>query len=128
MYSDIIASHSPPRGVLDKCYNGANAGCASLRGKVERMIAGPPNLWLCGHIHEGRGSEMVSFGSISPRETLCVNAANANSGRANRIAYGPVVMEIDEEGNPTLLQGDKIVEAREQSTESEESVETLEAA
>jgi len=122
MYSDIIASHSPPRGVLDKCYNGANAGCASLRGKVERMIAGPPNLWVCGHIHEGRGSEKVAFGSISPRETLCVNASNANSGRANRIAYGPVVMEIDEEGIATVLQGDKIVEAREQSTELEEEL------
>ena len=44
MYCDILASHSPPHKILDKCYNGANAGCASLKGKVERMIAGPPKV------------------------------------------------------------------------------------
>jgi hypothetical protein len=42
MFCDVLISHSPPKGILDKCYNGASAGCQSLRGKVERMIAGPP--------------------------------------------------------------------------------------
>ncbi len=105
---DILASHSPPHKILDKCYHGENAGCASLRGKVERMMAGPPRLWVCGHIHEGRGSEKVSFG-LSTRETLVVNAANANSGRANSIRHGPVVIDFHQDENMTIIQGDGII-------------------
>lgn len=108
MFCDVLASHSPPNKILDKCYNGANAGCASLRSKVERMIAGPPHLWLCGHIHEGRGSEKVTFG-LSPRETLVVNAANANTGMASFIKYGPVVVDIESDGNITMVEGEMIM-------------------
>ena len=109
LYCDLLASHSPPHKILDKCYNGANAGCPSLRGKVERMIAGPPKIWMCGHIHEGRGAQFVQFG-ISAKETLVLNASNANSGRATGIEYGPVVLDFDPKGNDEvkLLQGDAI--------------------
>jgi len=108
MFCDVIASHSPPKGILDKCYNGANAGCQSLRSKVERMIAGPPHLWLCGHIHEARGSQKVAFG-LSPRETLVINAANADAGRATRIDAGPVVLDIDADGNINMIEGEGII-------------------
>mmetsp|Transcript_12701 Transcript_12701/g.23811 ORF Transcript_12701/g.23811 Transcript_12701/m.23811 type:complete len:624 (+) Transcript_12701:83-1954(+) len=107
MFCDILASHSPPHRILDKCYNGANAGCSSLRGKVERMIAGPPHLWLCGHIHEGRGVENVAFG-LTSRETMVVNVSNANDGRATRIQYDPVVLDIDTNGNINVVQGQGI--------------------
>jgi Icc-related predicted phosphoesterase len=72
------------------------------------MIAGPPHLWLCGHIHEGRGSEKVTFG-LSPRETLVVNAANANTGMASFIKYGPVVVDIESDGNITVIEGEMII-------------------
>jgi Icc-related predicted phosphoesterase len=108
MFCDVLASHSPPNKILDKCYNGANAGCASLRSKVERMIAGPPYLWLCGHIHEGRGSENVAFG-LSPRETFVINAANANTGMASFIKYGPVVVDIESDGKVTMIEGEMIM-------------------
>jgi Icc-related predicted phosphoesterase len=119
MYCDILASHSPPHRILDKCYNGANAGCASLRGKVERMIAGPPKLWLCGHIHEGRGMEEVAFG-ISPRETVVINAANANTGRATNIRYGPIVIDVHENEEMTIVQGDGIIDEKTASEGVEE--------
>ncbi|GFH58048.1 hypothetical protein CTEN210_14524 [Chaetoceros tenuissimus] len=106
MFCDILATHSPPHRILDKCYNGANAGCSAIRGKVERMIAGPPYLWLCGHIHEGRGAEKHAFG-LSPRETLVVNGANANEGRATHIEAGPIVLDIDTEGNIKYVEGDE---------------------
>jgi Icc-related predicted phosphoesterase len=107
MFCDILASHSPPHRVLDKCYNGVNAGCSSLRTKVERMVAGPPHLWLCGHIHEGRGAEKVAFG-LSSRETMVVNVSNANDGRATHIQYDPVVLDIDTNGNINVVQGERI--------------------
>lgn len=70
------------------------------------MIAGPPYLWLCGHIHEGRGAEKHAFG-LSPRETLVVNGANANEGRATHIEAGPIVLDIDTEGNIKYVEGDE---------------------
>jgi Icc-related predicted phosphoesterase len=119
VYCDILASHSPPHKVLDKCYHGENAGCPSLRGKVERMMAGKPKLWLCGHIHEGRGSENVSFG-LSSRETLVVNAANANSGRANSIKHGPVVIDFHPDEDMTIIQGDGIIDENSSNKMNEE--------
>ena len=121
VYCDILASHSPPHKVLDKCYHGSNAGCPSLRGKVERMMAGPPKLWLCGHIHEGRGKEHVSFGKSS-RETLVVNTANANSGRAHSIKYGPVVLDYHANETITVVQGDGIIDTDEMDGFKEEAV------
>ena len=73
------------------------------------MIAGPPSLWLCGHIHEGRGKEEVAFG-LSSRKTLVVNAANANTGRATSIKYGPIVLDIHRNETMTLVQGDSIID------------------
>ena len=81
------------------------------------MIAGPPYLWLCGHIHEGRGAESVSFG-VSPRETLVINAANANSGRATHIASGPIVVDIDENGNLNFVEGEGIIGVEQKNTEA----------
>ena len=127
MFCDVIASHSPPKNVLDKCYNGANAGCQSLRSKVERMIAGPPHLWLCGHIHEARGSKKVAFG-LSPRETLVVNVANADAGRATRIDAGPVVLDIDADGNINMIEGDGIIPAPMEEKKQVESVAAVAAA
>lgn len=122
VYCDILASHSPPYKVLDECYHGTNAGCPSLRGKVERMMAGPPKLWLCGHIHEGRGKETVSFGQ-SPRETLVVNTANANSGRAHSIKYGPVVLDYHANETITVVQGDGIIDEEQTDVVVEDAVE-----
>ena len=113
VYCDILASHSPPHKIRDTTYHGANAGCIALRNKVERMIAGPPKLWLCGHIHEGRGKEEVALG-ISQRETMIVNAANANSGRASSIEYGPLVLDFHKEDQSvTIVEGQGIIDCDE---------------
>jgi len=97
---DLIASHVPPKRILDRTYSGDRAGSSALRGAVERWTAPPPRVWLCGHIHEGRGCERVRFGGRglhASRETLVINAANANSGRANRLVHGPVVLDLGAE-------------------------------
>ena len=111
----VLASHLPPKDILDHCYSGKNAGSSGLRKGVERMVskttAPPPSLWLCGHIHESRGAIRHAFGSstTSPsnnqndgadsEETLVLNAANANSGIAKRLEHGPVVLQLSMVGN-----------------------------
>ena len=65
-----------------------------------------PRLWLCGHIHESRGVITKQFhrpgeggknddDDESKEDTVVINASNVNSGRANRLVFGAVVVEID---------------------------------
>jgi hypothetical protein len=127
---DILASHEPPKAVLDKCLNGDRVGSSILRSSVERMTVPtkkapsgqPPKLWFCGHIHEGRGIKRLKMSinrqgggfadasttsasatKLSPpqqqhthAETIVINAANANPGRATGLVHGPIVVELQE--------------------------------
>lgn len=89
---DVVASHVPPRGILDRCASGKNAGSQSLLRCVQRNKASTPVLWLCGHIHEARGTVEARLGQ--DKDTVVVNAAMANSGIARTIEHGPVVLDL----------------------------------
>ncbi|CAB9505429.1 Metallophosphoesterase domain-containing protein 1 [Seminavis robusta] len=91
----VVASHVPPKGILDTvCTNGKAAGCDVLRQQLVSSTT-PPPLVLCGHIHESRGWEEHNFNAANDdSNTLVVNAANANHGRATKIVHGPVVVEL----------------------------------
>jgi hypothetical protein len=91
---ELLATHVPPKAHLDLTYSGERAGSSALRGAVERRPGAPPVLWVCGHIHEARGAERVRFGKPGCGETVVINAANANSGRASRLVTGPVIFEM----------------------------------
>ena len=108
---DVLATHEPPHNILDKCLSGDRAGSSLIRSAVEQMKGLPPKLWVCGHIHEGRGSLRMTFGSKQEsRDTMVINAANANSGRAHHLEYGPVVVDISDESGVIDGKEDKRVE------------------
>lgn len=119
---EVLISHVPPRGVLDRCSSGDLGGCSVLRALVERAEE-KPRLWLCGHIHEGRGAVRHRFeppgayappareqtigdsegavgaaavepGYIEPGTTVVVNAASANSGMARQLLHGATVVDV----------------------------------
>lgn len=46
---DILITHSPPEGILDKNIKGEKCGSKSLRRQMGRIH---PKLWAMGHIHE----------------------------------------------------------------------------
>lgn len=50
-YHDIIVSHSPVYGILDKVKN-ISTGVRAYRAHAERLT---PLVWVNGHIHEGYG-------------------------------------------------------------------------
>ncbi len=72
---DILITHGPPYGILDKVKYSSrgnkfgHAGCAELRIALERI---QPRLHVFGHIHEGYG--LVTL-KCTPRDVLCVNCA-----------------------------------------------------
>jgi predicted phosphodiesterase len=64
--ANIIVTHGPIFGVVDRTNNNMNVGCEDLRETVMNL---EPDFHLCGHIHEARG--YVQFG-----KTHCINGSN----------------------------------------------------
>lgn len=50
--TDILITHGPPSGILDRTISGSNAGCGDLLKKIELI---KPKYHLFGHIHEAYG-------------------------------------------------------------------------
>ena len=46
--TDIVITHGPPYGILDKIYNGQSVGCKILLNVIERV---KPKVHIFGHIH-----------------------------------------------------------------------------
>ncbi|TVY26371.1 putative rhamnogalacturonate lyase C, partial [Lachnellula hyalina] len=56
--SDIVITHTPPKYHCDERKDWRAAGCDGLRNALWRVR---PKLAVCGHVHEGRGSEIVQW-------------------------------------------------------------------
>lgn len=71
--TDILITHGPPRGTLDKNLEGRHVGCDDLQHVVSRIR---PGLHVFGHIHEAYGSQICGHNPLRP--TISVNAAHCN--------------------------------------------------
>jgi predicted phosphodiesterase len=87
---DVLVTHGPPFGVLDRTITGERVGCHELTLARARIR---PRLHLFGHIHESYGVEQQDG-------ILSVNACNCDLGY--RISNAPVVIDWDAEG-PRLV-------------------------
>jgi hypothetical protein len=56
--SDIVITHTPPKFHRDERSDRRAAGCEALRCMLWRVR---PRLAICGHIHESRGAEIISW-------------------------------------------------------------------
>ncbi|MBS2038711.1 metallophosphatase domain-containing protein [bacterium] len=63
--TEILVTHGPPQGVLDRCFDGRQVGCQDL---VQRLQVVQPRLHVFGHIHEAYGQRQLG-------QTLYVNAS-----------------------------------------------------
>jgi Icc-related predicted phosphoesterase len=81
--TDVLITHGPPRGILDRTTSGELVGCDDLRQAVERIR---PQLHIFGHIHEAYGVERLG-------PTAFVNASCWDS--RHRPVNEPVVIDID---------------------------------
>ncbi len=79
---DILITHGPPRGILDRTSRGEAVGCADLRRELARVR---PRLHVFGHIHE-------AYGTHREGGTTCVNAANCDEGYEP--VQPPVVVDL----------------------------------
>jgi Icc-related predicted phosphoesterase len=82
--TDILITHSPPSGILDKIYypKEQHLGCFNLNQKVMKI---KPKLHIFGHIHQSYGIKKIG-------ETTFINASimNEEYNPVNK----PIVVEI----------------------------------
>ncbi len=80
--TDVLITHTPPRGILDRNSGGRECGCVELRAALGRIA---PRVHCFGHVHAGHGT-------LEQDGTTFVNAALVN--RAYKIVRGAVSLEL----------------------------------
>ena len=80
--TDILVTHGPPYGILDRTSDGEHAGDEELRPVVDRI---QPRLHAFGHIHP-------SYGEWRRDRTTFVNAAVCDESMG--LANEPVVVDV----------------------------------
>lgn len=88
--ADIIVSHCPPYGILDRNVNGEHAGCDVLLRAIKRV---GPRLNLFGHIHEAYG---VTSKTFDGKTSVFANCSSVN--RQRKVANAPWRFQI-KDGN-----------------------------
>ena len=63
--TDILITHGPAFGKLDKTTRGENVGCEDLLKSIKEI---KPKIHICGHIHEG-------YGQTTSSKTKFINAS-----------------------------------------------------
>ncbi|OMJ93267.1 hypothetical protein SteCoe_3849 [Stentor coeruleus] len=79
---DIVLSHSPPNGILDKTKDNQHLGCSGL-AEIIKMIK--PKVHVFGHIHEGHGVQIID-GTTYINASVCNNRYQA--------IYSPIVFDL----------------------------------
>lgn len=80
--TDVLVTHGPPAGVLDRTERGEEVGCADLLAAVARVR---PRVHVFGHIHEG-------YGTVERDGTTFVNASSCD--KRYRPLNAPIVVDF----------------------------------
>lgn len=80
---DILVTHSPPFGILDKSRSGQSLGCEMLTQRLGKLN---PTFHIFGHIHASYGMEMIG-------NTTFINASNMNSTKG--LVNPPVILNFN---------------------------------
>lgn len=80
--TDILITHGPPMGILDKTARGKLVGCEELLKTVMEIN---PKYHIFGHIHE-------DYGILKMDKTTFINASNCNL--AYQAINKPIVIDI----------------------------------
>lgn len=83
--TDVLLTHTPPHGLLDRTSNGKHCGCRALRDRIDQLNL---KLHCFGHIHASAG--MASNGS-----THLINAAMVD--KSYKIVRRPFEFNISHE-------------------------------
>ncbi len=80
--TDILVTHGPAFGILDKVMEGEKVGCRDLLDRVKQI---KPKIHAFGHIHE-------DYGIVEKEGTQFINACNVN--RNYRLVNPPIEVKL----------------------------------
>lgn len=80
--TDVLITHGPAKGILDKTASGQHVGCADLLHRVQQLKL---KAHICGHIHEAYGMEI--HGGVK-----FVNAAVLNENYL--LTHEPILLHL----------------------------------
>ena len=66
--TDILLTHGPPHGILDKTFQGLDVGCEMLLERINKI---QPKYSIFGHIHE-------AYGQVTKNNIHFINASVVN--------------------------------------------------
>ncbi len=84
--TDVLITHGPPKGILDRSISGESCGCDDLYNAIERIN---PKYHVFGHIHEGYGVRMSNNPNL---QTTFINASVLNE--QYRLRNKPIEFEV----------------------------------
>ena len=80
--TDVLITHGPPYGVLDRCQDGKQAGCKNLLDTINRLNI---KVHAFGHVHE-------EYGLIKKEGVIFINASNLNENY--KLSNPPINIKI----------------------------------
>lgn len=79
---ELLITHTPPKGILDKSRSGQSLGCEELTKRLENLSV---KVHVFGHIHQ-------SYGTLTRGKTQYINASNLSSSKG--LVNKPIVFEL----------------------------------
>lgn len=68
--TQILVTHGPPIGILDRNFRGENHGCADLRDVIDQRLS-ELKLHVFGHMHPGGGQQFELDGRLYVNAAIC---------------------------------------------------------
>jgi Icc-related predicted phosphoesterase len=94
-YVDIIVTHGPPKGILDKSYDVRNnMECCGDKSLFNRILEVQPAYSLFGHIHNCKDIINAGITKLSEYDTWFSNGSVVTDGRFGKLSSNGNIIEI----------------------------------
>ncbi|KEF57923.1 uncharacterized protein A1O9_05845 [Exophiala aquamarina CBS 119918] len=100
--ADLVITHAPAKGHRDRCSTRDTAGCDKLLAALSQVR---PKIFVCGHIHEGYGVEIVTWdlsSSIGQSKENSVRQLEDQAPESKKL----FVVDLSSRSRDTALQND----------------------
>jgi Icc-related predicted phosphoesterase len=95
-YVDILVTHGPPKGILDKSYDRNNyLECCGDKSLLNKVLEVQPAYHLFGHIHNCKDIVNAGMQKLSTCDTWFSNGSVVTDGKFGTLSSNGNIIEID---------------------------------
>jgi Icc-related predicted phosphoesterase len=95
-YVDILVTHGPPKGILDKSYDRDNyLECCGDKSLLNKVLEVQPAYHLFGHIHNCKDIVNAGMQKLSTCDTWFSNGSVVTDGKFGTLSSNGNIIEID---------------------------------